>query len=71
MTTTIPAPLSPAPSQLAYTVKQAAAALGVGRTTLYALIQTGKLTPVKIRQRTLLRHDELAALIDRIRAAST
>ncbi len=57
--------------QLAYTVKQAAATLGIGRTTLYSLIQAGDLTPVKVRQRTLLRHDDLVALLDRIRPANT
>jgi excisionase family DNA binding protein len=57
--------------QLAYTVKQAATTLGIGRTTLYALIQTGELTPVKLRQRTLLRHDDLVALLDRIGPANT
>jgi excisionase family DNA binding protein len=56
---------------LAYTVKQAAAALGIGRTTLYTLIQAGELTPVKIRQRTLLRHDDLVALLDRTRPTNT
>ena len=56
---------------LAYTIKQAAVALGIGRTTLYALIQVGELTPVKLRQRTLLRHDDLVALLDRIRSANT
>ncbi len=52
-------------SQLSYTVKQAAATLGVGRTTLYSLMQDGELTPLKIRQRTVLRHDDLVALLDR------
>lgn len=57
--------------QLAYTVNQAAAKLGIGRTSLYSLIQTGDLTPVKLRQRTLLLHDDLVALLDRIRPANT
>ena len=52
-------------TQLAYTVKQAATLLGIGRTTLYALIGDGELTPVKLRQRTVLRHDDLAALLER------
>lgn len=66
---TAPAPQSVQP--LAYTIKQAAAVLGIGRTTLYNLIQTGDLTPLKIRQRTLLLHDDLVAFLDRIRPANT
>ena len=55
---------------LAYTVKQVLATLGVGRTTLYALIKAGELTPVKVHGRTLLRHDDLLALLDRKSAGS-
>lgn len=55
-------------TQLAYTVKQAATLLGIGRTTLYALIGDGALTPVKLRQRTVFRHDDLAALLERTAA---
>lgn len=55
---------------LAYTVNQAAAKLGIGRTSLYGLIQTGDLTPVKLRQRTLLLHDDLVALLLRNRPAN-
>ena len=62
--------LAPAPSQLSYTVQQAAATLGIGRTTLYALIQDGELKPVKIRMRTLLLHDDLVALLGRRRPAN-
>lgn len=57
----------PAAAPLAYTVKQAAATLGLGRTTLYELIKTGELTPVKIRMRTLLLHSDLVALLARSR----
>lgn len=56
---------APTPAPFAFTIKQAAAALGIGRTTLYELIKAGQLTPVKIRTRTLLRHDDLVALLDR------
>lgn len=61
---------SHAAQQLAYTVNQAAAALGIGRTSLYALIQSGELTPVKLRMRTLLLHDDLVALLARSRVAN-
>lgn len=52
-------------SKLAYTISEAIAASGIGRTTLYALFQAGDLTPVKIGTRTLIRHADLAALLDR------
>ena len=62
--------INPAASRLSYTVQQAAATLGIGRTTLYALIQNGELKPVKIRMRTLLLHDDLVALLARSRPAN-
>ena len=57
--------------QLSYTVNQAAAQLGIGRTSLYALIKTGDLTPIKLRQRTLLRHDDLVAMLERMTPANS
>ena len=57
--------------QLSYTVKQAAAQLGIGRTSIYELIKTGYLTPIKLRQRTLLRHDDLVALLERMHPANS
>ena len=57
--------------QLSYTVNQAAAQLGIGRTSIYALIKTGDLTPIKLRQRTLLRHEDLVALLERMNPANT
>lgn len=56
--------------QLSYTVKQAAAQLGIGRTMLYGLIQTGDLTPIKLRRRTLLGHDDLVVLLERMHPAN-
>lgn len=54
---------------IAYTVKQAATACAISRTTLYGLIKAGELTPVKIGVRTLIRHDDLEALMERKSAA--
>ena len=56
-------------AKITYTMKQATAATGISRTTLYALIKAGELSPVKIGTRTLLRHADLEALVDRKRAA--
>ena len=57
--------------QLSYTVNQAAAQLGIGRTSIYELIKTGDLTPIKLRQRTLLRHDDLVAMLQRMTPANS
>jgi excisionase family DNA binding protein len=56
-------------TKLAYTIKEASAACGIGRTTIYGLIKAGELTPVKIGSRTLIRHPDLEALIERKLAA--
>ena len=55
--------------KIAYTMKEAVAATGISRTMLYALIKAGELSPVKIGTRTLLRHIDLEALVNRKRAA--
>ena len=57
--------------QLSYTVKQAAAQLGIGRTSIYELIKTGDLTPIKLRQRTLLLHDDLVAMLEQLTHANS
>jgi excisionase family DNA binding protein len=54
---------------IAYTIKQAATACGISRTTLYGLIKAGELTPVKIGARTLIRHADLESLMERKLAA--
>ncbi|WP_165938477.1 AlpA family transcriptional regulator [Parafrankia sp. BMG5.11] len=50
-------------------MKEATAATGISRTMLYALIKAGELTPIKMGSRTLIRHDDLEALIERKAAA--
>lgn len=57
--------------QLSYTVNQAAAQLGIGRTSIYALIKIGELSPIKLLQRTLIVHDDLFALIAKRIAAKS
>ncbi len=56
--------------RLLYSPEEAAELLGIGRTTLYALIKAGELHTVKIGRRTLLLRDELqdyvVGLIDAI-----
>lgn len=47
------------PDKLAYTIKEASAALGIGRSTIYAAIRDGKITAVKLGQRTLIPADDI------------
>ena len=55
--------------KIAFTMKEAVAATGISRTMLYALIKAGELAPVKMGTRTLIRHNDLEALIERKVAA--
>lgn len=57
----------PAPTaafRLAYRVEDAAELIGVGRTTIYALIKDGQITTRKLGRLTLIRHNELEKLLD-------
>ena len=45
-----------------YTVSDACAALGIGRTSLYALAKSGELKLIKIAGRTLVPRSELERL---------
>ena len=49
--------------RLAYSVAEASSVSGLGRTTLFALISEGRLPKVKLGKRTLIRHDDLQALL--------
>lgn len=53
---------------LLLTTQQAAAVLGVGRTTIYALIKTGDLTPVHIGRCCRLSRAELERYVRRLDA---
>lgn len=48
--------------KLAYTINEAVAASGLGRTTL---IKRGELPRLKVGARTLIRHQDLAAMLER------
>jgi excisionase family DNA binding protein len=62
-----PPPVAPPPAvalpseRLAYGVKEAAIALGIGQTTIWAAIKEGKLSAVKVGNRTLIRTEALQA----------
>lgn len=47
------------PEKLAYTLKEASAALGIGKTTLYEAIAAGQLRAVKLGNRTLIMAEAL------------
>ena len=52
--------------RLAYTVPQLAEATGVGRTTLYEEIRSGRLRPVKVRRRTIITVEEARRWLARL-----
>ncbi len=51
--------------RLAYSVADAVAASGIGRTTLFALMSSGELPFVKLGNRTLIRSTDLEGLLHR------
>ena len=53
-------------SKLLLSVVEAAPVIGVGRSTVFSLIKSGKLRAVKIGGRTLIRPDDLRAFVDSI-----
>jgi excisionase family DNA binding protein len=54
--------------KLAYTVKEAAIALGVGKTTLYQAMKAGAFKVVKLGNRTLISADGLRAWFESLPA---
>ena len=49
--------------KLAYTVPEAAHALGISETTVWELLKTGELRKIKLFGRTLIKRQELARVI--------
>lgn len=56
--------------KIAASINEAAEALSIGRTTLYALIGDGRLQTFKVGRRTLVRVDSLRALLNDPRATA-
>lgn len=46
-----------------YSIKDATALLGLGRTTIYKLLEQGRLTRIKIGARTLIPATDIHALL--------
>lgn len=53
--------------RLGYSVEEAAAVLGVGRSNVYELMRRGLITPSKLGRRTIIARSELEALLVRLR----
>ncbi len=51
------------PEPLAYRIPDACTALGLGRTSIYELIQQNKLRAIKIAGRTLIDAESMRALV--------
>lgn len=54
-----PPPREPPVEKLAYTVKEAAVALGIGKTTLYEAMKGGSFKVAKLGNRTLISAQDL------------
>lgn len=50
--------------RLAYGVQEAADALSVGKSTIWRWIHDGRLKPIKLGGRTVIRREELLRLLD-------
>jgi excisionase family DNA binding protein len=57
-------PSDPPAPQLAYSVPDAAAMIGISRRTCYELMTSGQLRSVKLGRRRLVRHSDLVAFVD-------
>ncbi len=55
----------------AYSINDAARRLSIGRSSLYALINSGELKPIKLGGRTLIVREEIDALLERARAGAS
>jgi len=53
------------PAPIAYSVPDAAKAIGVSKNAIWEMLRLGELRRVKLGARTLVRHDDLRALIER------
>lgn len=58
-------------TKIAYAVRETLELLSIGRTTLYAVVKRGELTPVKLGKKTLFYATDLAAFMDGLRIQSS
>jgi len=52
--------------KLAVSIRDAADAVGIGRSKIYELIKAGELVPRKCGSRTLIRYEDLKRFIDNL-----
>jgi excisionase family DNA binding protein len=57
-------------TKLSYTINEACAAIGIGRTSLYELIKAGALPVCKVGGRTLIERSALEVLLRQGRQAA-
>lgn len=50
--------------KLAYSIKETAAVLGVGRTSIYAMVGDGRLETFKVGRRTLIKVESIRRFVD-------
>ena len=65
-----PSPASFGLTKAAYTVNESLNILSIGRTSFYALINSGKLRPMKLGKKTLIGADDIVALLSSLREAA-
>ena len=61
--------MATSPEPLAYSVPEAAKAIGVSKNTVWTLLRVGELRSFKLGARTLIAAQDLRALVERLRAA--
>jgi excisionase family DNA binding protein len=64
-------PLPPRPEKLAFTIAEACAAIGIGKTSIYELIAEGKLKSIQAAGRRLIRRSDLEAFLESCTDQST
>lgn len=57
-------------TRLLHPITDAAAVLGIGRTTLYQLIASGEIQVIKIGRRTLIAQEELERYVQTLEAVT-
>ena len=57
-------PHTPAPEKLAFTIAEACASIGIGKTSIYELIAEGRLKSILAAGRRLIRRSDLEAFLE-------
>lgn len=57
--------------KIAYTINEACKALGIGRTTIYSEIASGRITARKVHNRTIIRAADLEVYVSSLPKLAT